>query len=101
MSSEHRRITLTEATDGRWTAHDERANVTVHGDTRSGALDALDEAIEAAETDDNDPPAAPLYELVGLVDDEEADRVRERSEQFRAEFDERVDQTRRELSDQN
>ena len=57
MSSEHRRITLTEAADGRWTAHDERADVTAHGDTRTGALDALDEAIEAAERGDGDPPA--------------------------------------------
>lgn len=65
-------------------------------------LDALDEAdADVDDESDEDPPAAPLYELVGMLDDDEADRVRERSREFREEFDERVERTRRELSDQS
>lgn len=33
----------------------------------------------------------PLYELAGLLDEEEAERVREKSAQFRAEIDERTE----------
>lgn len=40
----------------------------------------------------DEPPAAPLYELVGILDDDEADRLRERSGEFREEFEERVEQ---------
>lgn len=36
---------------------------------------------------------APLYELVGMLDNEEADRLWERSREFREEFDEQVDKT--------
>lgn len=38
--------------------------------------------------------AAPLRGLVGLVDDEGAERVRERSREFREEFNERMDRRR-------
>ena len=33
-----------------------------------------------------------------MLDDEEADRLRERSREFRAEFDDRIERTRRELA---
>ena len=38
--------------------------------------------------------AEPLRELVGLVDDEGAERVRERSREFREEFNDRMDRRR-------
>jgi predicted ArsR family transcriptional regulator len=43
-------------------------------------------------------PADPLYELVGMLSNEEADRLRERSRRFREEFDERIEQTNREFA---
>lgn len=97
MSAEHR-ITLTETDDGRWRAREEPAGRTARGETPEAALGALDDADDDG-TDDA-PPAAPLYELVGMLDEDEAGRVRERSREFREEFDERVNRTRRELSDQ-
>lgn len=39
-------------------------------------------------------PAAPLRGLIGLVDDEGAQRVKERSRAFREEFNDRMDQRR-------
>ncbi|WP_435078454.1 MarR family transcriptional regulator [Halococcus sp. AFM35] len=42
--------------------------------------------------------ADPLYELVGMLSNREADRLRERSRKFREEFDERTEQTRREFA---
>lgn len=33
----------------------------------------------------------PLYELAGMLDEEEAERLREKSAQFRAEVDERME----------
>ena len=70
---------------------------TARGKTPEAALGALDEADDGT---DEDPPATPLYELVGMLGEDEADRVRERSREFREAFDERVDRTHRELSDQ-
>lgn len=40
--------------------------------------------------------AEPLLELVGLVSDESAQRVKERSREFRDEFDDRMDRRRKE-----
>jgi DNA-binding Lrp family transcriptional regulator len=52
------------------------------------------------DTEEDDPaPAAPLEGLVGLLDDEEAARVRERSREIRESIDREVDETRRELSE--
>jgi hypothetical protein len=99
MSTEQHRITLTENDDGRWTAREDPAGLSARGETPEAALDALSEADDDGTNED--PPAAPLYELVGMLDEDEADRVRERSREFREEFDERVERTRRELSDQN
>lgn len=98
MSTEHRRITLTENDDGRWTAREAPAGRSARGETPKAALDALDMAEN--ETDE-EPPAAPLYELVGILAEDDADRLREHSREFREEFNERIDRTRRELSDQN
>jgi predicted ArsR family transcriptional regulator len=44
-------------------------------------------------------PAAPLRGLVGMLDEEGAARVRERSQEVRAAIDEEVDETRRELTE--
>ena len=97
MSTEQRRITLTETDDGRWRAREEPAGRTARGKTPEAALGALDETDDGT---DEDPPATPLYELVGMLGEDEANRVRERSREFREAFDERVDRTHRELSDQ-
>lgn len=45
--------------------------------------------------------AEPLRGLVGLVDDEGAQRVRERSREFREEFNERMDRRRNGLTERN
>lgn len=97
MSTEQRRITLTEIDDGRWKAQEEPAGRTARGETPEAALGALDDADDGT---DEEPPVTPLYELVGMLDEDEADHVREQSREFREKFDERVDRTRRELSDQ-
>jgi hypothetical protein len=102
-----RQITLTENPDGRWTAYDTATHTVTEGPTRDDALESLDDALgeepdptgPGPQTDER-PPAAPLYDLVGLVDKDEGDRLRERSREFREEFDERVEQTRRDLSDE-
>lgn len=48
----------------------------------------------------SDPaPAAPLKGLVGMLDEEGAARVRERSREVRASINEEVDETRRELTE--
>lgn len=65
--------------------------------TRDDALDKLDDVLGE---DTNGTPAAPLYDLIGLVDEDEGQRLRERSREFRAEIDERVERTRRDLSDE-
>lgn len=39
-----------------------------------------------SQTDADGAPAAPLRDLVGLLDEDEADRARERSEEWREEF---------------
>ncbi|WP_254544555.1 type II toxin-antitoxin system HicB family antitoxin [Halomarina pelagica] len=98
-----RRIILTEE-NGRWVAEDTETGIAGRGETRVVALENLDEAIAEGvnggrSSTDEEPPAAPLYGLIGLVDEAEAGRVRERSRAFREEFDERIDRTRRELSD--
>jgi predicted RNase H-like HicB family nuclease len=100
-----RQITLTENPDGRWTAYDTATHTVTEGPTRDEALENLDNALgevspgTGAQTDER-PPAAPLYDLIGLVDEDDGDRLRERSRAFREEFDERVDQTRRDLSEE-
>lgn len=94
-----RQITLTENPDGRWTAYDTATETVTDGNTRDDALDNLDDAIDT-KNDADSPPAAPLYELVGLVDEDEGKRLRERSREFREEFDEQVERTRRELSNE-
>lgn len=47
----------------------------------------------AIDSDRDDAPAAPLQNLVGLVDEETADRARERSEDWRESFDDEVGTT--------
>ena len=56
MSTEQRRIMLTEADDGHWTAREEPGGLTAHGETPEAALGALDDANEP----DIDPNA-PLF----------------------------------------
>lgn len=92
-----RQITLTKNPDGRWTAYDTATETVTDGDTRDDALDKLDDVLNE-ENDPDTPPAAPLYDLIGLVDEEEGERLRERSRAFRKEFDDRIERTRRELS---
>jgi len=41
----------------------------------------------ATDSDQNDAPAAPLQDLVGLVDEETVDRARKRSQDWRESFD--------------
>ena len=53
MSTEQRRIMLTEADDGHWTAREEPGGLTAHGETPEAALGALDDANEP----DIDPDA--------------------------------------------
>lgn len=45
--------------------------------------------------------AAPLRKLVGLVDDEGAQRVKERSREFREEFNDRMDRQRNTRTERN
>lgn len=87
-----RHITLTENPDGRWTAYDTATQTLTQGATRDTALEKLDTALE--ENDPDTPPAAPLKELVGLVDDEGAERVKQRSQEFRDEVAKRMDRRR-------
>jgi predicted CopG family antitoxin len=47
--------------------------------------DAIDRLLSVGDADH------PLYELVGTLDDDEADRVRERAQEFRAQLDEEMD----------
>ena len=42
-----REIRLVENPDGQWTARDLEAEVTAQGETRAGALDALDDVVAA------------------------------------------------------
>lgn len=43
------------------------------------------------ETEADEAPAAPLRQLVGMLDEDEADRARERSEEWGEEFDRAMD----------
>lgn len=63
-SDSRREIRLAENPDGRWTARDLTAEVSAQGDTRSGALEALD-AVVAAVTGDggHEPTDDELREL--------------------------------------
>ncbi|WP_248910539.1 type II toxin-antitoxin system HicB family antitoxin [Halocatena marina] len=88
-----RHITLTENPDGRWTAYDTATETVTDGNTRDDALKKLDAALDE-QTEPDTPPAAPLKELVGLVDDEGAERVKQRSQEFREEVNERTDRRR-------
>ncbi|MFC6964965.1 type II toxin-antitoxin system HicB family antitoxin [Halocatena marina] len=88
-----RHITLTENPDGRWTAYDTATETVTDGNTRDEALEKLDAALDE-QTKPDTPPAAPLKELVGLVDDEGAERVKQRSQEFREEVNERTDRRR-------
>lgn len=92
-----RQITLTENPDGRWTAYDTATETVTDGNTRHDALNNLDVTIGEETNESDTPPAAPLYDLIGLVDEEEGERLRERSREFRKEFDDRVERTCREL----
>ena len=95
-----RQITLTENPDGRWTAYDTATKTVTQGPTRDDALDKLDDALGENTNGTETAPATPLYDLIGLVDEDERERLKERSREFREEFDERVERTRRELSDE-
>lgn len=66
MSTEQRRITLTENDDGRWTAREDPAGLTARGETPEAALDALDEA--DSDTTDRDA-ADPFDELMRATED--------------------------------
>lgn len=69
MSTEQRRITLTENDEGRWTAREDPAGVTARGETPEAALDALGE-VAASETTDRDADAAdPFGELMQATED--------------------------------
>lgn len=64
MSTDHRRITLTETEDGRWTAREDPAGLTAHGETKEAALAALDAAGGGEEID----PDAPLFSGEPFID---------------------------------
>ena len=87
-----------------------RAN---HNEDTEAALEALDRSAEAAgdlleardnvamgleEGDTSYRSTTPLYDLVGMLDEVESGRLRERSREFRDQFDRRVGRTRHELS---
>lgn len=82
------------------------------GIARRTALNRLDELRERGDVaskkvggrarvwwvpDEPSAPAAPLKQLVGMLDDDEADELRERTREVREGFDDRVERTRREL----
>lgn len=51
-----REIRLTENPDGRWTARDETVGISAQGETRAGALDALDDVVAAVTGDGGHEP---------------------------------------------
>ena len=79
-----RTITLIEEDDGGWSAIDEETGVASCGDTRSEALDMLDEAVELHESDeDSIETAAEEREVLrdlGIDPDEVADARAETDE---------------------
>jgi hypothetical protein len=44
-------------------------------------------------TDDGDGDEHPLYGIVGMLDEKEAERVRRRCEEFREDFSEEISET--------
>lgn len=94
-----RQITLTKNPDGRWTAYDTVTETVTDGNTRDDALEKLDAAINEETNEPEHAPAAPLKELVGLVDDKGAERVKQRSQEFREEFNERMNRRRTDWSE--
>lgn len=48
-------------------------------------------------SDELSAPAAPLKQLVGMLNDDEADELRERTREVREGFDDRIERTRRKL----
>lgn len=90
MSTEQRRITLTETGDGHWTAHEEPAGLTVRGETKEAALGALDKADEA-ET------AADRLDGFGMFSGEEGEAFAEAVEESREEFAEGYEERQRDL----
>lgn len=94
-----RQITLTKYSDGQWTAYDTVTETVTDGNTRDEALEKLDDTIDEGTNEPERAPAAPLKELVGLVDDEGAERVKQRSQEFREEFNERINRRRTDRSE--
>ncbi|SMO38679.1 type II toxin-antitoxin system HicB family antitoxin [Halorubrum cibi] len=56
VDAPEREIRLLKNPDGQWTARDLRLGVTAQGDSRSAALDALDDVVEAVAGDGGHPP---------------------------------------------
>lgn len=68
-----RRIELTEHADGRWTANDPDAGLTALADSRSGALDKLDDLRAALDGDAGHEPTDEELRELGV----DPDRARE------------------------
>lgn len=88
-----RQITLTENPDGRWTAYDTATETVTDGNTRDAALEKLDAEIDEEPDEPERAPAAPLKKIVGMLDEEETDRVEQRSQEWRDEFNDAMEST--------
>ncbi|WP_280537599.1 type II toxin-antitoxin system HicB family antitoxin [Halopenitus sp. POP-27] len=70
-----REIRLIEEDEGGWSAIDEELNVASCGDTRSEALEMLDEAVALHTGEAGDPVTDEDLEELGLDPDEVSDEV--------------------------
>jgi predicted RNase H-like HicB family nuclease len=61
-----RKISLIEEDDGRWSAIDEETGVASYGDTRSEALEMLDEAVALHEGEAGEPVTDEDLEELGI-----------------------------------
>lgn len=75
MSVTQRKITLTQADDGWWTAREETIGLTTQGETRDEALASLDAVIAAIESDAGRAPTDEELRDAGL-DPEDNRRAR-------------------------
>ncbi|WP_324759516.1 type II toxin-antitoxin system HicB family antitoxin [Haloarcula sp. GH36] len=75
--SPQREIRLVQEDDGRWSAIDEGVGVASHGDTRSEALENLDEAVELHTGEIGEPVTDADLRDLGLDPEKVPDEPRE------------------------
>ena len=68
--SSGREIHLTENPDGQWTARDEKVGLSAQGETRDGALQSLDDVVDAVEGDGGRPPTDEELRELGIDPDD-------------------------------